>query len=96
MKFTEIPRRVQPLLAPPDPIVIHHLIKYIHLVIPNVQNCSKAADIKHKSNMLSVLSSADAPEGRRTACYDIEVEIVSGSSLSILLMTAFAFILWTG
>lgn len=28
MKFTEIPRRLQPLLAPPDPIVIHHLIKY--------------------------------------------------------------------
>ena len=29
MKFTEIPRRLQPLLAPPDPIVIHHLIKYV-------------------------------------------------------------------
>lgn len=27
MKFTEIPRRLQPLLAPPDPIVIHHLVK---------------------------------------------------------------------
>ncbi len=27
MRFTEIPRRLQPLLAPPDPIVIHHLIK---------------------------------------------------------------------
>ncbi len=39
MKFNEIPRRVQPLLAPPDPIVIHHLIKYVDLVIPNVQNC---------------------------------------------------------
>ena len=31
MKFTEIPRRLQPLLAPPDPIVIHHLIKYVFL-----------------------------------------------------------------
>ena len=29
MKFTEIPRRLQALLAPPDPIVIHHLIKYV-------------------------------------------------------------------
>ncbi|XP_064404578.1 SWI/SNF-related matrix-associated actin-dependent regulator of chromatin subfamily D member 1-like [Halichondria panicea] len=58
MKFTEIPRRVQPLLAPPDPIVIHHLIN------------------------------ADAPEGRRTACYDIEVEIddpLKGSMQSFLM-----------
>lgn len=45
MKFTEIPRRLQPLLAPPDPVIIHHLIN------------------------------ADAPEGKRTACYDLEVEI---------------------
>eukprot|EP00731_Ephydatia_muelleri_P030911 Em0022g425a len=45
MKFTELPRRLQPLLSPPDPIVIHHIIN------------------------------ADAPEGKRTACYDIEVEI---------------------
>ena len=27
MKFTELPRRLQSLLAPPDPIVVHHLIK---------------------------------------------------------------------
>jgi SWI/SNF-related matrix-associated actin-dependent regulator of chromatin subfamily D len=46
MKFTEIPKRLGPLLLPPDPIVIHHLIN------------------------------ADAPEGKRTACYDIDVEIV--------------------
>ena len=28
MKFTEIPRRLQALLVPPDPLVVHHLIKY--------------------------------------------------------------------
>lgn len=32
MRFTEIPRRLQPLLAPPDPIVIHHLIKLEFIV----------------------------------------------------------------
>ena len=31
MKFTEIPRRLQPLLAPPDPVIIHHLIKSVAL-----------------------------------------------------------------
>lgn len=66
MKFTEIPRRLQPLLAPPDPIVIHHLIKYA------LTNQSPQLLIK-----VSVMCSADAPEGKRTACYDIEMEIVS-------------------
>ena len=47
MKFAEIPQRLQPLLHPPDPIVINHLI--------NVEG--------------------QAPEQKKTACYDIDVEI---------------------
>lgn len=61
MKFTEIPRRLAPLLLAPDPIVIHHLIN------------------------------ADAPEGKRTACYDIDVEIddpVRGPMHSFLMSTS--------
>jgi SWI/SNF-related matrix-associated actin-dependent regulator of chromatin subfamily D len=61
MKFTEIPKRLGPLLLPPDPIVIHHLIN------------------------------ADAPEGKRTACYDIDVEIdnpVKSSMHSFLMSTS--------
>ena len=34
MKFTEIPHRLQGLLAPPDPIIIHHLIKSVSLSVP--------------------------------------------------------------
>ena len=33
MKFTEIPRRLQPLLLPPDPIVIQHNIKCVLCVV---------------------------------------------------------------
>ena len=109
MKFTEIPRRLQVLLAPPDPIVIHHLIKCaqelvslnrnsVHVTIPFL-HCSVLYLPSSPSLLLSVLSfsppllpsfppppppplllstcSADAPDGKRTACYDIEVEIVS-------------------
>lgn len=29
MKFAEIPQRLNPLLHPPDPIVINHVIRYV-------------------------------------------------------------------
>lgn len=45
MKFAEIPQRLSPLLHPPDPIVINHLI------------------------------SVDSAELKKTACYDIDVEV---------------------
>ncbi|XP_078573275.1 SWI/SNF-related matrix-associated actin-dependent regulator of chromatin subfamily D member 1-like isoform X10 [Branchiostoma floridae x Branchiostoma japonicum] len=45
MKFSEIPQRLHPLLLPPDPIVINHII-----------SCS-------------------GPEHKKTACYDIDVEV---------------------
>ena len=48
MKFAEIPQRLNPLLHPPDPIVINHLI--------NVE------DLRH-------------PDQKKTACYDIDVEV---------------------
>jgi len=46
MKFAEIPQRLNPLLHPPDPIVINHLI-----------------------------SSVEGTEQKKTACYDIDVEV---------------------
>ena len=69
MKFTEIPRRLQPLLAPPDPIVIHHLVKW----------AIESIEVLAALNVVVVyfVHSADAPEGKRTACYDVELEIVS-------------------
>jgi len=45
MKFADIPQRLHPLLHPPDPIVINHLI------------------------------SVDGQEHKKTACYDIDVEV---------------------
>lgn len=45
MKFAEIPQRLNPLLHPPDPIVINHLI------------------------------SVEGAEQKKTACYDIDVEV---------------------
>merc|ERR1712156_909420 len=47
MKFAEIPQRLNPLLHPPDPIVINHLITV----------------------------EGQAPEQKKTACYDIDVEV---------------------
>merc|ERR1719216_253677 len=48
MKFAEIPQRLNPLLHPPDPIVINHMI--------NVEEIRQT-------------------ETKKTACYDIDVEI---------------------
>merc|ERR1712051_1126509 len=48
MKFAEIPQRLNPLLHPPDPIVINHLIT--------------VEELRH-------------PEQKKTACYDIDVEV---------------------
>merc|ERR1712223_1051087 len=47
MKFAEIPQRLNPLLHPPDPIVVNHLITV----------------------------EGQAPEQKKTACYDIDVEV---------------------
>merc|ERR1712032_133507 len=48
MKFAEIPQRLNPLLHPPDPIVINHVI--------TVEELRQA-------------------ETKKTACYDIDVEV---------------------
>merc|ERR1719510_1586127 len=48
MKFAEIPQRLNPLLHPPDPIVINHLIT--------------VEELRH-------------PDSKKTACYDIDVEV---------------------
>ena len=33
MKFAEIPQRLNPLLHPPDPIVINHLIRFVAIYV---------------------------------------------------------------
>ena len=48
MKFAEIPQRLNPLLHPPDPIVINHVISVEEL---------------------------KQTESKKTACYDIDVEV---------------------
>ena len=48
MKFAEIPQRLNPLLHPPDPIVINHSISVEELRLA---------------------------ENKKTACYDIDVEV---------------------
>ena len=48
MKFAEIPQRLNPLLHPPDPIVINHVISVEEL---------------------------KQTEQKKTACYDIDVEV---------------------
>ena len=50
MKFAEIPQRLNPLLHPPDPIVINHTISVEEL---------------------------KQTETKKTACYDIDVEVES-------------------
>ena len=53
MKFAEIPQRLNPLLHPPDPIVINHIIS--------------VEELRHS-------------ESKKTACYDIDVEVCSFAS----------------
>ena len=57
MKFAEIPQRLNPLLHPPDPIVINHSISVEELRLT---------------------------ENKKTACYDIDVEVQSSDFLVCL------------
>ena len=80
MKFTEIPHRLQSLLSSPDPIIIHHLIKSVLLL------WCRGVPLSYWS-----LFSADAPDRKRTACYDIEVDVVRrGISTVIGVLMAFS------
>lgn len=69
MKFAEIPQRLNPLLHPPDPIVINHLIRYLEI---------KEETIFHLILILyffSFNSSVESADQKKTACYDIDVEV---------------------
>ena len=57
MKFAEIPQRLNPLLHPPDPSVINHII--------SVEDLRQA-------------------ENKKTACYDIDVEVNNTYILTFL------------
>ena len=52
MKFSEIPGKLQPLLMPPDPIVINHVITYVidvcmllYLDMPVIEHCVGIASL---------------------------------------------------
>lgn len=74
MKFTEIPHRLQSLLSSPDPIIIHHLIKSV--LFYDFIDCCGVKEHLPFTYICWSLFSADAPDRKRTACYDIEVDVV--------------------
>jgi SWI/SNF-related matrix-associated actin-dependent regulator of chromatin subfamily D len=78
MKFAEIPQRLNPLLHPPDPIVINHIIRWVfsykfrtlkYLNLPSVK------ELTWKSLMWTRNVSVEGAEQKQTACYDIDVEV---------------------
>lgn len=62
MKFAEIPSKLHPLLMPPDPIVINHVITWRDKGIP--WNKSLTSSVR-----------LEGPDAKKTACYDIDVEV---------------------
>lgn len=74
MKFAEIPQRLNPLLHPPDPIVINHVISvegwYLAIY------CRFKNILLHKKNYKTkIFSVIIGTETKQTACYDIDVEV---------------------
>ncbi|XP_070212154.1 SWI/SNF-related matrix-associated actin-dependent regulator of chromatin subfamily D member 1-like isoform X3 [Littorina saxatilis] len=62
MKFAEIPSKLHPLLMPPDPIVINHVITWRDKGTPWNKSLTSAVRL-------------EGPDAKRTACYDIDVEV---------------------
>lgn len=82
MKFAEIPQRLNPLLHPPDPIVINHIIRYsIYTIIQCAKKLEHLSNfhqnVKGKGEINAVIfhCSVEGTEQKKTACYDIEVEV---------------------
>nr|CAD7596794.1 unnamed protein product [Timema genevievae] len=76
MKFAEIPQRLNPLLHPPDPIVINHIISTANTVMGEGTIKAGSAVYSKLSTSSAVLccSSVEGAEQKQTACYDIDVE----------------------
>ncbi|KAL8586999.1 SWI SNF, matrix associated, actin dependent regulator of chromatin, subfamily d, member 1 [Nucella lapillus] len=62
MKFSDIPTKLQPLLMPPDPIVINHVITWRDKGVPWNKSLTSAIKL-------------DGPDAKKTCCYDIDVEV---------------------
>ncbi|XP_076435634.1 SWI/SNF-related matrix-associated actin-dependent regulator of chromatin subfamily D member 1-like isoform X5 [Babylonia areolata] len=62
MKFAEIPSKLHPLLSAPDPIVINHVITWRDKGVPWNKSLTSAVRL-------------DGPDAKKTACYDIDVEV---------------------
>uniref|UniRef100_A0A2K5V1Q2 SWI/SNF related BAF chromatin remodeling complex subunit D3 n=1 Tax=Macaca fascicularis TaxID=9541 RepID=A0A2K5V1Q2_MACFA len=82
LKFSEIPQRLTALLLPPDPIVINHVIS----------PCALGPVWGHRGHQgLDFPGSVDPSDQKKTACYDIDVEVeepLKGQMSSFLLSTA--------
>lgn len=74
MKFSEIPQRLHALLMPPEPIIINHVIRY-----PSPTWCfSELLFLPHlwcKIQTSFLCLSVDPNDQKKTACYDIDVEV---------------------
>lgn len=73
MRFAEIPMKLAGLLQHPDPIIINHIIRYggadpITLALRQTFSASV-----HEPTC--TLSSVDPTDQKKTACYDIDVEV---------------------
>ncbi|EPY88403.1 SWI/SNF-related matrix-associated actin-dependent regulator of chromatin subfamily D member 3 isoform 3 [Camelus ferus] len=88
LKFSEIPQRLTALLLPPDPIVINHVIRPLPPCgFWPLASCGGAA--RHQG--LDFPGSVDPSDQKKTACYDIDVEVeepLKGQMSSFLLSTA--------
>ncbi|XP_076461310.1 SWI/SNF-related matrix-associated actin-dependent regulator of chromatin subfamily D member 1-like isoform X2 [Babylonia areolata] len=81
MKFSDIPSKLLPLLMPPDPIVINHIITWRDKGVPWNKSLTSAIS----ENLLSVSTwlpghtvqkkRLDGPDAKKTCCYDIDVEV---------------------
>lgn len=72
MKFAEIPQRLNPLLHPPDPIVINHVIS-VEGTLPITSRLTKHSI--ENSDLYISLYLLPGTETKQTACYDIDVEV---------------------
>lgn len=85
MRFSEIPGRLQPLLQPPDPIVINHVITVDQSQAAAAAAAAAAsggtapegngAGVNGASGTTDGSSSGPMEQQKKTTCYDIDVEI---------------------
>lgn len=74
MRFSDIPMKLAGLLQHPDPIIINHMIRWepvpLSLFVPVFVHSLLLSHVSCVS-----LSSVDPTDQKKTACYDIDVEV---------------------